>query len=306
MIVDNGSNEREISKLKLWLVNKFSLVVCYDTAKAVKGGEFEQESLLKAAIPNQKVVLVQNKKNLGFAAGNNVAIKYVKKVRGKYFFILNNDTIIKRNTLSLLVDFYEHNEGYAAVIPQIRYMSKPDFVWNCGGQIKWYGNRKYFYQGKHFSNINEESFDVSFATGCAILFQARTFEGFSEKFFFGEEDYELALRLRKQKEKMICYTKPLVYHRVGSSKEIIGKKKIGEVFIFYLQRLMDNKDYHSRYSYIFKKIIFMSYIFFSLLTKRNLSTRQIVNFYRELLYNLKNLDKVDDKTFFKYLREDFK
>ena len=42
-----------------------------------------------------QVIVIRSKENLGFAGGNNLGIK---AARGKYFFFLNNDTILKPQT----------------------------------------------------------------------------------------------------------------------------------------------------------------------------------------------------------------
>jgi len=49
--------------------------------------------MIKKNFPDVK--LVENKKNLGFAAGNNQARRLVK---GKYILFLNSDTVIKKKS----------------------------------------------------------------------------------------------------------------------------------------------------------------------------------------------------------------
>jgi GT2 family glycosyltransferase len=45
--------------------------------------------------------LIINKKNEGFSKGNNIGIKYaLKKYNPDYFYLLNNDTIVKKNWLT--------------------------------------------------------------------------------------------------------------------------------------------------------------------------------------------------------------
>ena len=58
------------------------------------------------------VRLIRNEKNLGFAAGNNVALRLVT---GRYVLLLNSDTIVRQDTLSCLMSFLEvHPEAGAA------------------------------------------------------------------------------------------------------------------------------------------------------------------------------------------------
>ncbi|MDE2588847.1 MAG: glycosyltransferase family 2 protein [Patescibacteria group bacterium] len=56
--------------------------------------------------------IIDNKKNLGFAKGNNVA---VGKAKGKYVLFLNPDTVVYPNTLTTLIAFMEaHPDAGAA------------------------------------------------------------------------------------------------------------------------------------------------------------------------------------------------
>ncbi len=59
-----------------------------------------------------EVHLMRNPENTGFSAGNNVALQ---QVQGRYVLLLNTDTIVRRDTLSCLVDFMEeHPQAGAA------------------------------------------------------------------------------------------------------------------------------------------------------------------------------------------------
>ncbi len=56
-----------------------------------------------------KVKLIDNKENIGFARGNNVLIKKAIK-KGKYFLLLNSDTIVLPGALQTLVDFADKSD----------------------------------------------------------------------------------------------------------------------------------------------------------------------------------------------------
>ena len=58
-----------------------------------------------------QVKLIRNGGNIGFAAGNNVALR---QVAGEYVLIINTDTIVRRDTLSAMVEFLDaHPEAGA-------------------------------------------------------------------------------------------------------------------------------------------------------------------------------------------------
>ena len=64
------------------------------------------------------VKVIKSDKNLGFAAGNNLGIREAK---GKYIFLINNDTIFKDFNIRSLVDRLESSPNIGIVCPKIRF-----------------------------------------------------------------------------------------------------------------------------------------------------------------------------------------
>ena len=61
---------------------------------------------------NKKIRLFQTEKNIGYAGGNNFG---VKKCKGEYVVILNNDTVVDKNWLSALESVLDSDDKIAAV-----------------------------------------------------------------------------------------------------------------------------------------------------------------------------------------------
>ena len=75
----------------------------------------------EVSIINQKypfVKTIKSDKNLGFAGGNNHGIK---AARGKYLFIINNDTFFKDFNVQALIDRLESSPKIGIVCPKIRF-----------------------------------------------------------------------------------------------------------------------------------------------------------------------------------------
>jgi GT2 family glycosyltransferase len=64
------------------------------------------------------VKTIKSDKNLGFAGGNNLGIKAAK---GKYLFIINNDTIFKNFNVQPLIGRLESSKTIGIVCPKIRF-----------------------------------------------------------------------------------------------------------------------------------------------------------------------------------------
>lgn len=60
-------------------------------------------ALLKKCFPS--VVIIETKKNLGYAEGNNVGIEYAKRLRAEFVVLLNNDTRVHPDFLRAMASF---------------------------------------------------------------------------------------------------------------------------------------------------------------------------------------------------------
>ena len=76
----------------------------------------DEASLIQVNYPHVKVI--RSERNLGFAGGNNLGIKEAK---GKYIFLVNNDTVFKDFNLQSLIDRLESSPKIGIVCPKIRF-----------------------------------------------------------------------------------------------------------------------------------------------------------------------------------------
>ena len=84
----------------------------------------------------EKCVYIKNNKNLGYAGGNNIGIRYAIDHGADYVCILNNDTVVPMNFLNPCIEYLEKNDNVAFVGPVIvDYYS--GLVQSTGGNIKY-------------------------------------------------------------------------------------------------------------------------------------------------------------------------
>ena len=76
----------------------------------------DEASIIAQHYPYAKTI--RTKKNLGFAGGNNVGIKEAK---GKYLFLINNDTVFKEFNVDSLINRLESSPNIGIVCPKIRF-----------------------------------------------------------------------------------------------------------------------------------------------------------------------------------------
>ena len=76
----------------------------------------DEASVIAERYPHIKVI--RSNRNLGFAGGNNLGIK---KAKGKYLFLVNNDTYFTAFNIESLIDRLESDVIVGIVCPKIRF-----------------------------------------------------------------------------------------------------------------------------------------------------------------------------------------
>lgn len=205
-------------------------------------GEFLATSTLKAE-------LLPLDRNYGFAVGNNKAIAYARKYNPDSYMLLNNDTEVEPDFLLKLQAYRAEHAECKVLGPLINYWGEKERIWSCGGKLI-FGSRKAYYRNAFVSDLPERTpFPVSFISGCALMVDSSLVDEsgklLTEKFFFGEEDYEFALRMRSRGEKMVIVRDSVIYHKVGSSTKKASNAMLGRDYMYYLGRLLVARDYYS-------------------------------------------------------------
>ena len=76
----------------------------------------DEATVIEERYPHIRVI--RSDKNLGFAGGNNLGIR---AARGRYLFLINNDTVFKDFAVEPLISRLESSERIAMVCPKIRF-----------------------------------------------------------------------------------------------------------------------------------------------------------------------------------------
>jgi GT2 family glycosyltransferase len=196
------------------------------------------------------VHVIASSDNLGFAAGSNLGIRYALGAGADLVFLLNNDTVLEPGALAHLVDFMTAHPEHVACTGQIRYLGRP-VVWNCGGDLTWFGSRRYLFGESPVSVVPQTGWrPITFITGAAMLVRTSTFAThglFTERFFFGEEDYEFSQRLKRAGLRVACVFEAVIHHKVGSSIDRAAPSRaLGRYYVYYLNRFIDMRSYYPR------------------------------------------------------------
>ncbi len=256
MIVDNGSQDGSIQRIidwsrgktsiavgpALWKAREFSIPL---TTVSLSDLQEDRRSLHPSERPG--ILLVQNKENVGFARGANIGIQYGLEQGFTYCLLLNNDTTLSPGCLQYLLAESAMHPEYAAWAPAIYYYDNPDVLWMYGGSLTLTGRRKLDLTGKTRHSINKSPRRISFISGCALMARTDIFSShglLSERFFFGEEDYEFSKRMKKAGIALAVTAKAVLYHKVGmTNRRLFGPNNLSYMFIGYLNRFIHHKTY---------------------------------------------------------------
>ncbi|MCK5084504.1 MAG: glycosyltransferase family 2 protein [Candidatus Pacebacteria bacterium] len=183
------------------------------------GSEDDSVSETKKQFP--KVKIIENKKNLGFAGGNNVGIKYAINSGARYVLLINNDTMVEENFLSELVEVGESDEKVGVLGSKIYFHSEPDRIWFAGGKVSWLKNK-----GTHIGldQIDNGQYDkikeTDYLTGCCLLIKREVIEKIGvleEDYFLYYEDTDFSLRAKNANYKIVYVPKSKIYHKISRS-----------------------------------------------------------------------------------------
>lgn len=216
IVVDNGSRNDELKELK-----------------RIKG-----------------IKLIRNKKNLGFAEGNNVGIRYAMKKGADAVFLLNNDTIIKRGALKELSKKLFSKDSIGIVGPKIYYFDGR-IVWFAGGKINYVvGDSKQIGDRKIDRGQFDDGKEVDYVTGAAILIKKDVFEKvglLDEDFFAFYEELDFNVRAKKAGFRILYCPNAVVLHRVSATT---GKSSPFMIQLNFRNRLIFMKKHAPSYSWI--------------------------------------------------------
>ncbi len=179
------------------------------------------------------VSVIQEEKNLGFAGGCNVGIRWALHSNANYVFLLNNDTIVDPNVLIELIKAFQNDAQIGIVGPKVYFYEQPNIIYTAGGKVNfWTGNTpligKCAVDHGQFDDIEE----VDYVCGCALLIKEETIKQIgllNEKYFAYYEETEWCTKARKTGFKIVYAPKAKIWHK--SSKT--GTSELG---MYYMTR----------------------------------------------------------------------
>jgi hypothetical protein len=169
-----------------------------------------------------EIIVLETGKNLGYAGGNNIGIRYALQNNADFILLLNNDTIVDPKILSSFLDAVElvgHRGIFGA---KISFYSQTNKIWYAGA--KWMKEKSDFHHigygciddGRNFNSIVE----TDYACGCALFVSSKVLNEiglFDERFFLLFEETDLCYRAKNVGIKSFFVPEAKVWHKESTS-----------------------------------------------------------------------------------------
>ena len=177
--------------------------------------------------------VIQSGENRGYAAGNNIGMRYALEQGADYVCILNNDVVVEPDFLTVLIQYMESAPGTGMAGPVVYEFNEREKIQSAGFSITVRtGSTTPLMQGKNKSdpkirsNIQKNS--ATFCdglSGTCLLVRKEVLEKaglIPECYFLFFEEMEWCLRVQKAGYKLATLFNTGVYHKGSASIKTTG------------------------------------------------------------------------------------
>ena len=185
-----------------------------------KDNSFE---ILKKKYSSDKISIIQNESNKGYASGINFGVHYLEKVLGECNIIVSNSDIVIYREEDLLKLINEKPEDCAIIAPIIKEHEGYNHGWKIPTPMqdvilnlpfihRYLRPKMLLYKDAYF---NKTLVDVEVVSGCFFLIDGRYLKQvnyFDENTFLYYEENIIAKKLEQIHKKTIIHTEVEVFH----------------------------------------------------------------------------------------------
>ena len=173
------------------------------------------DSAVRIRTAHPDVLLLESDKNLGFAGGYNIGLRYALTQGADYVWLLNNDTMPAPDALSALISKASTDTRIGAVASICYHMHTPAVVqaW-AGARVNlWIG-----YARNSTKPHRDDWFDSLYGASLLVSLSAIKEIGLLDEGFFAYwEETEFCLRLRKRGWRLAAAPDSRILHKVAAS-----------------------------------------------------------------------------------------
>jgi GT2 family glycosyltransferase len=166
--------------------------------------------------------LIENGRNLGFAGGCNVGIRWALDQGAEWVVLVNNDAVISSDAIAAFATAAERCPEAGVLAGKLYHADRPDRVWYAGQRfLAWLG-----YSGRHRGEGRrdrpryERTSPTDRANGALMAISRAAIERvgmLDEELFAYVEDIDFSVRARAAGFEVLFVPAARAWHRVGAS-----------------------------------------------------------------------------------------
>lgn len=168
---------------------------------------------------NPNVVLMKTEKNIGYAGGNNIGIKYAMDDGADYICVLNNDTIVKEDIFTKCLEELKRDVDISFISPVVLEFNQ-DIVQSTGGDINIKtGNVTLNNNGARLNELASK-LECDYIGGACMMFRTEIIDQIGmipENYFLFFEETEWCYKAKKMGMKNVCITTTYLRHKGSAS-----------------------------------------------------------------------------------------
>jgi len=235
------------------------------------------------------VVYLENQENLGYTGGNNVGIRYAMEHGAEYVWLLNNDTKVAADALTILIAAAGKDRKAGLIGPKILQMENPELAYSMVGRLNMWFPWPDRMEGKEENRVTGGAVRVDFLSGAALLVKREFVEKvglLDERFFFYWEENDWCERGRKAGFHSLLVPDAKVYHKGGGA----SGKGWNEFTAYYLVRnwiLFMRKHAALRYWVTFLPFLTGSLCYWIIKAILKSDTRVVRSYWSAIAWNIK-------------------
>ncbi|MDD9948909.1 MAG: glycosyltransferase family 2 protein [candidate division Zixibacteria bacterium] len=198
------------------------------------------------------LTLIRNGENLGFVRGSNQGMRHALSTDTEYVFLLNNDTVVEPDALSLLVATAERSVDTGMAGPKIYQYGKDNVLDSAGTRdIPWLAQGFLIGHGEEDHGQYDYPGDLPYVTGTALLVKRAVLEKvglMDEDYFCYFDDFDWGLKARRAGFKLLLEPRAVVHHK--------GSQTAGFNSPFYVHHMVRSRILFAR-----KNVPFLPFLF---------------------------------------------
>ncbi|MBI4688133.1 MAG: glycosyltransferase family 2 protein [Nitrospirae bacterium] len=168
-----------------------------------------------------EITVLETGKNLGYAEGNNVGIRYAVDRRADFVFLLNNDTIVDSQILNSFLEAMRLYPEAGIMGGKVYYYHTPDVIWNAGAH--WNETALDFVllgDNTLDSDGYNDIMRTDYVVGCSMFIRSEVFAKIgllAPEFFLCWEEIDLCVRAKKAGFECFFIPNAKIWHKIGAS-----------------------------------------------------------------------------------------